>query len=245
MAANVRGTFASCYGEGIENSSNRPNPLTADSPHGRGEPLDAPMAADPHALFEEWFAEARLAEPELPEAMALATADATGAPSVRMVLLKGHDARGFVFYTNSRSRKGAELAANPRAALLFYWKSLRRQVRIEGRSSRSATPRPTPISPPARANPSSAPGPRTSRSRCRTAPTSRRATRRWPREYEGRDVPRPPHWWGYRVVPERIEFWTDRAHRLHERRLFTARRRRLDGKPALSMTAIGSKPTPR
>ena len=91
------------------------------------------MAQDPHALFEEWFAEARLAEPGLPEAMALATADSGGAPSVRMVLLKGHDQRGFVFYTNSRSRKGADLAANARASLLFYWKSLRRQVRIDGR----------------------------------------------------------------------------------------------------------------
>ncbi len=90
------------------------------------------MAVDPHALFEEWFAEARLAEPGLPEAVALATADAAGAPSLRMVLLKGHDERGFVFYTNSRSRKGGELAANPQAALLFYWKSLRRQIRIEG-----------------------------------------------------------------------------------------------------------------
>ncbi len=90
------------------------------------------MATDPHKLFEEWFAEARVAEPELPEAVALATADTSGSPSVRMVLLKGHDARGFVFYTNSRSRKGGELAANPQAALLFHWKSLRRQVRIEG-----------------------------------------------------------------------------------------------------------------
>ena len=83
-------------------------------------------------LFDEWFAEARRREPNDPEAMALATADADGRPSVRMVLLKGHDARGFVFYTNLDSRKGGELAANPRAALLFHWKSLRRQVRIEG-----------------------------------------------------------------------------------------------------------------
>ena len=90
------------------------------------------MEADPHALFDTWFAEARAAEPNDPDAMALATADATGAPSVRMVLLKGHDERGFVFYTNGESRKGGELAANRRAALLFHWKSLRRQVRIEG-----------------------------------------------------------------------------------------------------------------
>jgi pyridoxamine 5'-phosphate oxidase len=90
------------------------------------------MAADPHALFEEWLAEAHLSEPNDPTAMALATADAAGRPSVRMVLLKGHDERGFVFYTNQRSRKGSDLAANLRAALLFHWKSLRRQVRVEG-----------------------------------------------------------------------------------------------------------------
>src|SRR5688500_20158245 len=90
------------------------------------------MATDPDLLFEEWLAEARLSEPNDPEAMALATADSEGHPSVRMVLLKGHDENGFVFYTNSRSRKGGELAASARAALLFHWKSLRRQVRIEG-----------------------------------------------------------------------------------------------------------------
>ena len=90
------------------------------------------MASDPHALFDAWFAEAKAGEPNDAEAMALATATADGRPSVRMVLLKGHDARGFVFYTNSESRKGGELAGNPAAALLFHWKSIRRQVRIEG-----------------------------------------------------------------------------------------------------------------
>jgi pyridoxamine 5'-phosphate oxidase len=90
------------------------------------------MHSDPHALFEEWLAEARLSEPNDPTAMALATADAEGRPSVRMVLLKGHDARGFVFYSNAESRKGSELAANRNAALLFHWKSLRRQVRVDG-----------------------------------------------------------------------------------------------------------------
>ena len=94
------------------------------------------MATDPHLLFEEWLAEARLAEPNDPEAMALATADRSGRPSVRMVLLKGHDQRGFVFYTNSLSRKGGELAANPQAALLFHWQPLGRQVRIDGRVER-------------------------------------------------------------------------------------------------------------
>ncbi len=93
--------------------------------------------ADPFELFQHWYAEARASEPNDPDAMALATADAAGRPSVRMVLLKGQDARGFVFYTNLDSRKGGEIAANPHAALLFHWKSLRRQVRIEGRSLRS------------------------------------------------------------------------------------------------------------
>ena len=179
------------------------------------------MSTDPHALFEEWFAEARLAEPGLPEAMAVATADVTGAPSVRMVLLKGHDARGFVFYTNSRSRKGFELAANPQASLLFYWKSLRRQVRVDGRIE--------PVSD-AEADLYFATRARESQlgawASDQSQPMPARADfeRRYQalaEQYEGAEVPRPPHWWGYRVTPDRIQFWTDRAHRLHERRLFT------------------------
>ena len=114
----------------------------------------AAMAEDPHALFEDWFAEARASEPNDPEAMALATADADGRPSVRMVLLKGHDERGFAFYTNEREPQGRGARGQSAARrLLFHWKSLRRQVRVEGRSSRSARPNPTPISPPARATP--------------------------------------------------------------------------------------------
>jgi len=96
------------------------------------------MATDPFQLFDDWFAEAKASEPNDAEAMALATADARGRPSVRMVLLKGHGPAGFVFYTNEESAKGAQLAANPRAALLFHWKSLRRQVRIEGSVERVA-----------------------------------------------------------------------------------------------------------
>jgi len=179
------------------------------------------MAIDPHALFEAWFAEARAAEPNDPEAMALATADADGRPSVRMVLLKGHDARGFAFYTNSDSRKGIEIAANPRAALLFHWKSLRRQVRIEG-----------PIEPTGgdEADHYFASRSRDARIGAWASDQSRPLDSRALFEaryeamvgrFEGEDVPRPPYWWGYRVVPERIEFWTDRPHRLHERRLFT------------------------
>lgn len=178
------------------------------------------MATDPHLLFEEWLAEARLSEPNDPEAMALATADRSGRPSVRMVLLKGHDERGFVFYTNSLSRKGGELAENGRAALLFHWKSLRRQVRIEG-----------PVEPVAGAEADLYFASRSRESRLgawasdQSRPLDRRETfeeryRELVEQYRGGDVPRPPHWWGYRVAPERIEFWIDRAHRLHDRRLF-------------------------
>jgi pyridoxamine 5'-phosphate oxidase len=179
------------------------------------------MADDPHALFEEWLAEAQRSEPNDPVAMALATADSAGRPSVRMALMKGHDARGFVFYTNLDSRKGAELAANPQAALLFHWKSLRRQVRIEG-----------PAEPVSEAEADSYFATRGRDSQLgawasdQSRPLDSRATfeARYEavgRRFEGAEVPRPPRWSGWRVVAERIEFWTDRAHRLHERRLFT------------------------
>lgn len=179
------------------------------------------MAMDPHALFEEWLAEARLSEPNDPTAMAVATADEAGRPSVRMVLLKGHDARGFVFYTNLDSRKGGELAANPRAALLFHWKSLRRQVRVEGAVE--------PVSD-AEADAYFATRARESQLGAWASDQSRPLDRRETFEaryqemvgrFEGGDVPRPPRWSGWRVMPERIEFWSDRAFRLHERRLFT------------------------
>jgi len=179
------------------------------------------MPTDPHQLFEAWFAEAQASEPNDPNAVALATADASGRPSVRMVLLKGHDPRGFVIYTNLDSRKGEELAANPRAALLFHWKSLRRQVRIEG-----------PVEPVSDAEADAYFATRSRDSQLgawasdQSRPLDSRATfearfeqRR--AEFDGRPVPRPPRWSGFRVVPERIEFWSDRAHRLHERRLFT------------------------
>ena len=178
------------------------------------------MSTDPLALFDQWFAEAKAGEPNDAEAMALATADAEGRPSVRMVLLKGHDSEGFAFYTNSESRKGRELAANPYAALLFHWKSLRRQVRIEG----SIAP----------TGPDEADAYFATRSRDarigawasdQSSPLESRAAfearyERLVAEFEGSEVARPDYWWGYRVRPERIEFWTDRPHRLHERRLF-------------------------
>jgi pyridoxamine 5'-phosphate oxidase len=179
------------------------------------------MADDPHALFEEWLAEATLSEPNDPTAMALATADAHGQPAVRMVLLKGHDERGYVFYTNMDSRKGGDLGANPEAALLFHWKSSRRQVRIEG-----------PVEPVSAAEADAYFRTRGRDSQLgawasdQSRPLDSRATfdKRFEEakaRFEGGEVSRPPRWSGYRVMPERIEFWNDRAHRLHERRLFT------------------------
>jgi pyridoxamine 5'-phosphate oxidase len=178
------------------------------------------MPSDPHALFAAWFAEAQASEPNDPSAMALATADAGGRPSVRMVLLKGHDEHGFVFYTNLDSRKGDELAANPHAALLFHWKSLRRQVRIEG-----------PVEPVGSAEADSYFATRARDSQLgawasdQSRPLDRRETfetryAEMRARFEAQEVPRPPRWAGFRVIAERIEFWADRPHRLHERRLF-------------------------
>jgi pyridoxamine 5'-phosphate oxidase len=175
---------------------------------------------DPFELFRAWFAEARTAEPNDPEAMALATADADGRPSARMVLLKGVDERGFVFYTNREGRKAADLAANPNAALLFHWKSLRRQVRVEG---------PVSLVSDAESDAYFASRSRDSQLGAWASDQSRPLDSRETFEarfeamrarFDGGPVPRPPHWGGYRVTPERIEFWIDRAHRLHERRLF-------------------------
>ena len=179
------------------------------------------MASDPFHLFDEWLAEARASEPNDPEAMALATADTEGQPSVRMVLLKGHSPNGFLFYTNEHSAKGEQLAANPSAALLFHWKSLRRQVRVEGSVERVGAEQADAYFA-TRARDSQLGAWASDQSR----PLDRRETfenrfEEVARRFEGRAVPRPPHWGGYRVIPERIEFWSDRPHRLHERRLFT------------------------
>lgn len=178
------------------------------------------MADDPIALFDAWFAEARASEPNDPNAMALATVDAAGRPSLRMVLLKGHGPDGFVFYTNRESRKAGELAANPNVALLFHWKSLRRQVRVEG---------PVAFATDAESDAYFASRSRDSQLGAWASDQSRPLDARETFEarfeamkarFEGGNVPRPPHWGGYRVRPERIELWQDRAHRLHERRLF-------------------------
>src|SRR5947208_11221766 len=176
---------------------------------------------DPFLLFDEWFAEAREVETNDPDAMALATADAVGNPTVRMVLLKGHGPDGFVFYTNEQSVKGQQLAENPSAALLFHWKSLRRQVRIEGTVQRVSTEEADAYFA-SRARDSQLGAWASDQSR----PLDSRKTfeRRFDdakRRFEGKDVPRPATWRGYRVVPDRIEFWTARTHRLRERRLFT------------------------
>lgn len=181
---------------------------------------DAIPAGDPFAMFEAWFAEARASEPKDANAMALATASADGMPSARMVLLKEHGPEGFVFYTNAHSRKGREIAANPRAALLFHWKSLERQVRLEGALEE--------VSPAmadayfASRHPDSRLG---SAASDQSRPLAERKTylervAALRRDYPAGDVPRPAHWTGFRLLPERIEFWISRPHRLHERRLF-------------------------
>jgi len=179
------------------------------------------MTTDPFALFDQWYAEARTTEPNDSNAMALATVDTVGQPSVRMVLLKGHGPDGFVFYTNREGRKASELSAVPRAALLFHWKSLRRQIRIEGAVTLARD---------AESDAYFASRSRDSQLGAWASDQSRPLADRETFEaryeaarerFEGQDVPRPPHWGGYRVTPQQIEFWQDREHRLHERRVFT------------------------
>ncbi len=177
------------------------------------------MTDDPHALFDAWLREAEAGEPNDPNAMCLATIDAAGRPSARMVLLKGHD-RGFLFYTNLGSRKADDLGANAQAALLFHWKSLRRQVRIEGDVERVSD---------AEADTYFASRSRASQLGAVASDQSRRLASREAflarydeeeRRWADREVERPADWGGYRVVPRAFEFWQDRAHRLHERRVF-------------------------
>jgi pyridoxamine 5'-phosphate oxidase len=175
---------------------------------------------DPFALFSAWFADAEGKEPNDPNAMALATVGRTGVPDLRMVLLKGFDAEGFVFYTNLESAKGGDLAYNPAVALLFHWKSLRRQVRVQGKAE--------PVSD-AEADAYFATRPRDSQIGAWASRQSRplesrfaleREVARYALKFGVGPVPRPPFWSGFRVVPARFEFWTDKPFRLHERLIF-------------------------
>ena len=193
-----------------------------------GEGPDFTEATDPFALFRAWMAEAEAAEPVDPEAMALATVDAEGLPNVRMVLLKGADERGLVFYSNCDSAKGRELAANAQAALLFYWKSVGRQIRLRG-----------PVEPATdeEANAYFATRHRESRIGACASRQSRPLTSRAALEAEVArltaaigtgEVPRPDYWRGYRLIPLEIEFWRHGAFRLHDRIVF---RRASPGQP--------------
>ena len=185
-----------------------------------GAAPDFTEAQDPFALFFAWMAEAQASEPADPEAMAVATVDSNGLPNVRMILLKGADERGFVFYTNRESAKGNELAATPKAALLFYWKSLGRQIRMRG-----------PVEPATKAEADAYFATRHRESRIgacasrQSRPLASRAAleaevERLTKSFGEEPVDRPAYWRGYRLIPLEIEFWQNGPFRLHDRIVF-------------------------
>ncbi len=181
---------------------------------------DFTQRTEPFSLFEDWFADAKAAEINDPNAVALATVDAAGQPDVRMVLMNGHDERGFVIYTNTQSAKGQQLTGNARAAIVFHWKSLRRQVRVRGPVERVSD---------AEADVYFASRPRDSQIGAWASDQSRPLDQRSTFEdriaalkirHDGAIIKRPPHWTGFRICPMQMEFWHDRPFRLHDRIVF-------------------------